>query len=144
MLRFPTLLLLLGLAACAAPIPTDTPAGDPAEFEAGGARMLAVERTQYVRGDTARLVLRNVTEETLGYNLCSSWWELRVGSEWRVIEPLRLCTRELRILEPGQTATWDEPITADWRAGEYRFGTTVYLGTTTATRVHSQTFTVAP
>jgi hypothetical protein len=83
------------------------------------------QRPAYRRGDTATIVLRNGTGEPLGYNLCISSRELRAGASWKRFSPLRVCTLELRILQPGGETQLREPITAEWEAGEYRMVTTV-------------------
>ncbi|HEY0150913.1 MAG TPA: hypothetical protein VGB92_02880 [Longimicrobium sp.] len=83
------------------------------------------DRSTYRQGDTATIVLRNRTSESLGYNLCHSSRELRTGGSWTRISSLRLCTMELRILAPGAETRYREPITAEWQPGEYRLTTTV-------------------
>jgi hypothetical protein len=85
----------------------------------------AAERPAYRQGDTATIVLRNGTTQSLGYNLCHSSRELRAGGSWSRISSLRLCTMELRILAPGAETVLREPITAEWQPGEYRMVTRV-------------------
>ncbi len=83
------------------------------------------ERSTYRRGDTATIVLRNGTDQQLGYNLCHSSRELRTGDSWKRFSPLRICTMELRVLAPGAETRHKEPITGEWQAGEYRIVTVV-------------------
>jgi hypothetical protein len=104
------------------------PAVDPAAREPtitaiDPARVFATDRDRYAPGDTAHLVLSNHREHTLGYNLCVSVLERRIEDRW-VTAPHqedRVCTLELRTLEPDDTArfAWDlDPRLPD---GAYRF-----------------------
>jgi hypothetical protein len=83
------------------------------------------ERSSYRQGDTATIVLRNGTNQPLGYNLCFSARELRTGGSWTRFSPLRICTMELRTLAAGAETRHKEPITGEWQPGEYRIVTVV-------------------
>lgn len=115
-------LLSLGCSSSA----TDSRPGLPAAVlgDAEGITF-AAQRPAYRRGDTATIVLRNGTAQSLGYNLCHSARELRTGAEWKRFSPLRVCTMELRVLAPGAETVLREPITGEWQPGEYRMVTTV-------------------
>ena len=123
-------LVLLPLAALLAlgcsSSPTDSAPGLPvAELRDAEGITFAAHRPAYRRGDTATIVLRNGTGQSLGYNLCFSSREQRTGGSWTRIYPLRICTMELRILAPGAETFLKEPITAEWQPGEYRMVTVV-------------------
>jgi hypothetical protein len=85
------------------------------------------EHSQYEHGDTATIILRNASNRPVGYNLCISARELRVGGTWQRFEPLRLCTAAIYSLAPRAEAILREPISAEWQPGEYRMVTTVHL-----------------
>lgn len=86
--------------------------------------VFTVERASYQRGEPATIILRNETDQHLGYNLCLASRELRTGGGWTRISPLRACTMEIRSLAPGAETTSKE-LTANWQPGEYRMVTVV-------------------
>ena len=96
------------------------------------------ERSEYRRGETAKIVLRNETDATIGYNLCTSSRELRSGGEWKRYAPLRVCTAAFYNLAPGAETAFEEPITEEWQPGEYRMVTMVNLP---ARNTHGEVFT---
>ena len=103
------------------------------------------ERSEYRRGETAKIVLRNETDGTIGYNLCVSARELRSGSEWKRYDPLRVCTAAFFNLAPGAETVLDEPITYEWQPGEYRMVTTINMPARNAHgEVFTPSFTVEP
>jgi hypothetical protein len=64
-----------------------------------------LDRTQYASGGTLNLRLVNRSAETFGYNPCTRTIEVRENGRWRaVLEPDRICTMELRLLGPRETA----------------------------------------
>src|SRR5690606_32987735 len=83
---------------------------------------LRVEPASVSAGDSLKLVLDNGLEEAVGYNLCTSALEWRRGEEWQPVLSDRVCTMELRILEPGQEAdfAFAMPELPQLPAGEYR------------------------
>lgn len=87
-----------------------------------GAATLRVEPTTVSAGDSLVLVLVNGLEEPLGYNLCTSVLEWRRGEAWEPMPSDRVCTMELRILEPGQDDRFavQMPELPQLPAGEYR------------------------
>ena len=95
----PALLALWGCAACASAGVTLT-------------ANLAPERS-------LELTLRNASAQSIGYNLCTSALERRNGDAWTAVKSRRICTMELRTLEPGSEARYSFSI-ADLPSGEYR------------------------
>ena len=113
--------------------------GSPAlRAEDAAGVVFRAERGDYRRGETAKIVLRNETGETIGYNLCVSARELRSGAGWTRYEPLRICTAAFFNLAPGAETVLNEPITDEWQPGEYRMVTTVNLP---ARNAHGELFT---
>jgi hypothetical protein len=113
---------------------------------------LSLDRDTYAPGATATMTIRNRGRDTLGFNQCSSRSvEQQQGSGWVAHpEPDRMCTMELRLLNPNetQTATTDIPATLP-RSGVYRMVLTLGLQRATPSgqsagtvRATSQTFRV--
>src|SRR5688500_16948220 len=113
---------------------------------------LTLDRDAYAPGATATMTIRNRGRDTLGYNQCSSRSvEQQQGSGWVAHpEPQRMCTMELRLLNPNetQTATTDIPATLP-RGGVYRMVLTLGIQRATpsgqsagSVRATSQTFRV--
>ena len=122
---FIALVLTVVAASCAAEsTPTEL---DPILGTAGSEAVLSTDRESYAAGETVVIRLKNVFEHSLGYNLCTSMMEQRAGGGWRPAEfgNGRICTMELRILEPGRTATFGVQLDAETPAGEYRFRTRI-------------------
>jgi hypothetical protein len=115
------ILLLLGcvllLAACG---PSIRGEGE------GDAVTLRAEPSTAAPGDTVELILTNQSGGTLGYNLCSSGMEQRAGASWTSVPSNRMCTMELRMLPPGESARFPLGLESGLSAGEYRFVTTVH------------------
>jgi hypothetical protein len=105
-----TLLALVAWVGCAPMQPAAAPAGIQLRAEPG----------ELSPGDSLVLVLENGTDEALGYNLCTSGLEQRSGDAWRPVALDRVCTMELRMLEPNQQARFADPLPADLAPGEYR------------------------
>lgn len=115
-MRYPTLMLLavtLGACATTGSGPTDD-------------MSLRVTPERAAPGDTVTLVLRNDSEDTLGYNLCTSDLFRRTDADtWDAVPSDRACTMELRSLSPRQRATFRLELAADVAPGTYRFETRV-------------------
>ena len=92
----------------------------------GDAVSLRAEPSTAAPGDTVELILANRSDATLGYNLCSSGMERRTGTNWAPVPSDRMCTMELRMLPPGESARFPIGLDSDLSAGEYRFVTTVH------------------
>ncbi|HEX2187299.1 MAG TPA: immunoglobulin-like domain-containing protein [Longimicrobiaceae bacterium] len=86
---------------------------------------LTVEPDAVRPADTVTLTLRNGTAAEVGYNLCSSTLERRADGAWQTVPSDRICTRELRILMPGQEASYPLELQPGLAPGEYRFSTGV-------------------
>ena len=68
--------------------------------------------------------LRNDSQRALGYNLCTSSLERRIGQAWQQVPSQRICTMELRSLTPGEEARYSIALTG-LPPGEYRATTRV-------------------
>lgn len=130
-LRLALPLILAALTACGDPTGPDAAPDASRSADAAGVT-LRVDRGAYTQGSTARVVLRNGSGETIGYNLCSVAFERRVGDGWSRSLPLRLCVGAFFPLAPGEEAESTEPVTAEWRPGEYRIVTWVHRAGGTA------------
>jgi hypothetical protein len=109
---------LLVVAGCS--LPPGAGAG-PADAE------LRVDRDPIAPGAQFTLSLANRSGSQIGYNLCVAALDRRVGGDWQSSpHPLtEVCTMELRLLEPGATATFQHTMPAAAPAGEYRIRTAV-------------------
>jgi hypothetical protein len=95
-------------------------------------------------GDAVMLILDNGSAEVLGYNLCTSTLSRQVGAEWEPLRSDRVCTLELRSLEPGQQAQFPIDLPHDLAPGTYRFHTTVErFGTGTSQEIAAEPFTIS-
>ena len=97
-------------------------------------------------GAAVTLSLHNETAYQVGYNLCGSGLEqLRTGS-WHPVPQDGVCTRELRIVAPGQRAYYQTRLPRSLAAGKYRFSTGVETPLNRSTpgldRIYSRPFTV--
>jgi hypothetical protein len=123
------------LLACSSSLQSDT--------EQQGVR-LAVAPASVAAGGNVALTLTNGSAEAIGYNLCTSTLERREGGDWRPVPSDRVCTMELRTLEPGRQDTFQLELPAGITAGEYRFRTGVELPAPGARRdVVSEPFRVS-
>lgn len=105
--------------------------------------VLRVEPDRTAPGETVELVLHNGSQGGIGYNLCTSALERRVGEGWEPVPSDRVCTMELRMLEPGQDARYPLELPQDLAAGTYRASTNVERMETGAREgVTSNTFEV--
>jgi len=91
-------------------------------------------------GSTVTLTLRNGSGEQIGYNLCTSALETSAGQP---VPSSRVCTMELRTLEPGKTATYPYELPVNMTAGNYRFVTQVeWMGSGRRSAVRSNSIAV--
>jgi hypothetical protein len=101
------------------------PAGPPAG--AGGVADLRVTPGEAQPGDEVMVTLANRSDRELGYNLCVAVLDRREDGDW--VEwpepPAEVCTMELRMLSPGETASFRHTLPPRLVAGEYRFRTDV-------------------
>ncbi|MBD0321619.1 MAG: hypothetical protein ICV87_14880 [Gemmatimonadetes bacterium] len=111
-------LLALSAAACGSGFVASDPAVE-----------VATDRAAYAPGDTVRVTLRNVSGETLGYNLCISKLDRRAADAWTTVDvfpgPGGACSMELRTLPAGESVQVRRAIPAATSAGTYRI---VYNG----------------
>jgi hypothetical protein len=109
------------LAACQPAI--DPVNREPAITAVDADRLFATDRARYSAADTAHLVLTNRLDDMLGYNLCVSVLERRIEDRWVTAphQEERVCTLELRTLEPGATATFAWDLDPRLPSGTYRF-----------------------
>jgi len=73
-------------------------------------------------GGTVTLRLANDSRETIGYNLCTS---ALLAASGEAVKTDRICTMELRTLEPGRSATYAYELPATLEPGSYRFSTRI-------------------
>ena len=114
-MRCALLLSLLALAAC----------GPSMQAGASSDVTLTVEPQTVATGGSVTLSLRNDSENEVGYNLCSSGLEQNVDGTWTAVPSDRVCTMELRLLHPGEEATYPLELPISVQPGEYRFVTNV-------------------
>lgn len=81
---------------------------------------LTAAPTQVRSGATVTLTLRNGSLERLSYNLCTSAILTTGGSP---LQTDRVCTMELRSLEPGRSTTYPFELPPNITPGTYRFST---------------------
>jgi hypothetical protein len=71
------------------------------------------------------LTLHNDSNQSIGYNLCSSSLEQRSGESWTAVREDRACTMELRTLEPGAQTTESMMLPPGTSSGEFRYTTSI-------------------
>ena len=90
---------------------------------------------------TVKLTLTNESSGPIGYNLCTSALQRRIGDTWTGVETGDICTMEIRTLQKGDIATFDKTLPNDTASGEYRYAVNVeWNGSPTV--VASDPFTV--
>jgi hypothetical protein len=72
-------------------------------------------------GETITLTLSNQSAWPIGYNLCTSALEREAGTGWEPVPEDRICTMELRMLDPGSTSEQQIQLPATMPAGSYRY-----------------------
>lgn len=106
--------------ACAAP----QGAGGSSSAPADGATnpiAITVDRETYSAGAEVGLRLENRSDSQFGYNACQRRVEREAGSGWITIpEPDRVCTMEIRMLEPHSTKTDRTDLPGALEPGRYR------------------------
>jgi hypothetical protein len=123
-------ILLAGLFACAG-------------SEAPDGVALAVSPSESSPGDSVTVTLTTTRERGVGYNLCAGTLEHRTGDTWQPLPPNRVCTMELRILQPGDEASFTLALEPSLGPGEYRYHVSVeQMDGTGMTAVRSDPFTV--
>ncbi len=82
---------------------------------------LSASPTTVAAGETITLTLSNQSAWPIGYNLCTSSLEREVATGWEPVPEDRICTMELRMLDPDSTADQQIQLAADAAAGSYRY-----------------------
>jgi hypothetical protein len=90
--------------------------------EPSGEATLSVAPASTTEGATVTLTLSNGSKEQVGYNLCTSNLETSGGVR---VPTSRVCTMELRTLEPGRNADYRYGLPVNMVAGSYRVVTQV-------------------
>ena len=106
---------------------------------------LRVQPTTVKAGDSLTLILRNNSENTVGYNLCASALERQNAGAWQAMPSDRVCTMELRSLPAGKETRYTLGLPANLSAGDYRVVTGVeIMPAGERSGVASQPFRVTP
>jgi hypothetical protein len=87
--------------------------------------VLLVAPVPATAGDSVTLTLENGLAQPIGYNLCTSGLERQDGEDWQPVPSDRVCTMELRLLEPGERASFTLQLQPELTGGVYRFRTNV-------------------
>jgi hypothetical protein len=106
--------------------PAGQPGPGPGNGDSAGVPVEGVELSAPAEakpGSGVNLELRNGSAEQIGYNLCTSTLESAAGRE---MPTSQVCTMELRMLEPGATATYRFTLPVNMLDGSYRFVTQVH------------------
>lgn len=91
-------------------------------------------------GSTMTLTLTNGSSGQIGYNLCTSALQTSAGVD---VPTSRVCTMELRTLEPGRSADYRYELPVNMADGSYRFLTQVeWMQSGRRSGVASNSFTV--
>ena len=78
-----------------------------------------------VPGEESILTLRNGSTNPIGYKLCTSTLMRHTGNEWEPVRSDRVCTMEIRTLQPGEQDQFPVTIPEGLTPGSYRFETTI-------------------
>jgi len=76
-------------------------------------------------GGSMTLTLDNESAGTIGDNLCASGLERGSGVGWQLVPENRLCTMELRTLQPRNEISEELRLPETLASGDYRYTTTV-------------------
>ena len=95
--------------------------GNTTQASAGDVSV-TLDKAAYTAGATVAMTVKSQSRDTLGYNQCSSRVvERQEASSWvQVPEPDRMCTMELRLLNPNETQTAKTDLPATLVSGNYR------------------------
>lgn len=102
--------------------PPQQPGNNAQSPEPSGDVTLSAAPASTTEGATVTLTLSNGSKEQIGYNLCTSNLETSGGQD---VPTSRVCTMELRTLEPGRTADYRYELPVNMVDGSYRFSTQV-------------------
>lgn len=111
---------LLALAACAAPS-ANGGAAAPSDSAVQAPVTVTVDRATYAAGAEVTLRIENRSDERFGYNACTRTVEREAGAGWISIpEPDRVCTMEIRFLDPRSSVTERTELPRALERGRYR------------------------
>jgi len=113
MIRAVIMILLLAACAGAAEVGPDQQVS------------LEVQPAAVSPGAAVTLTLGNRTPWPVGYNLCTSTLERESGGSWQPVPEDRMCTMELRMLDPGERSELQLELPAALEPGNYRYTTNV-------------------
>lgn len=111
------------LCACAPPPEQSTGKRQTAASPSGV--ILRAAPDSVAAGEEVTLTLSNGTNGVIGYNLCASSLERRSGGGWQPAPEDRVCTMELRTLQPGDEVAQSLRLPDVLATGDYRYATTV-------------------
>lgn len=112
--------MLLATAACAAPSANGGSAA-PADSAVQAPVAVTVDRASYAPGAAVTLRIENRSDERFGYNACTRTVEREAGAGWATIpEPDRVCTMEIRFLDPRTSVTERTELPGELAPGRYR------------------------
>lgn len=111
--RAAVVVLLIGAASASADL----------RAQGAYAPVIETEQEQYEAGEVAALRLHNPLDEPVGFNACTWTLERRGDEGWKAapFEDARICTMELEMLAPGESATPEFGLDDRLPAGKYRF-----------------------
>lgn len=125
-----------------APLPPATPTQPAAKAEPAGEIALTASPAETTENSTVTLALRNGSKQQIGYNLCTSTLQTADG---RDVPTSRVCTMELRTLEPGRTDSYRYRLPVNMAEGSYRFAAQVErMPNGGMHSIRSNLFTVGP
>jgi hypothetical protein len=101
--------------------------GQNAVADPGSGLILQVDGDAFEPGAPVSIALINNSDSQIGYNLCLHDLERNVGGEWEPLHIERICTLELRLLAPSDSAAGPAELPEDLEPGEYRFRVAVDL-----------------
>lgn len=122
--------------------PPQQPGKNALAPEGSGEVALGAAPASTTEGATVTLTLSNGSQQQIGYNLCTSDLETSAG---RRVPTNRVCTMELRTLEPGRSADYRYALPVNMSEGSYRFSTQVHwMDSGRRSTVSSNSFKVRP
>lgn len=113
---------LLFASACTVPQGSGDSASSPADGATSPSPIaITVDRETYSPGAEVGLRLENRSASRFGYNACQRRVEREADSGWLTIpEPDRVCTMEIRMLDPHSTKTDRTDLPGALEPGRYR------------------------
>jgi hypothetical protein len=109
-------------------------------------RLLSTDSETYRAGGSVTVVLTNHLEEQVGYNLCVAVLEeADTAGTWHraPVTDDRVCTMELRILDPRESASFTHELPSELTTGTYRYSTDLeHMSSGVREAAHTNAFTV--